>query len=575
MMQKTFTKLLVLLTCFAFSSTLTAQINVDSPIPVDFVVNSPASVAGKYDYGTQTGEWGPTLDHTVTGDVVWARTAAGDSLACGPVVNDLTGKMALIRRGTCAFSLKTYHAEQAGAVGVIICNHYTTATDDANTIYNMSPSDSASAVTIPAIFLPRSTCETLTAIIDGGGTLNVSFEVRAFGNGVSAYSYHTPKSEILPLTDMSVRFINLETDTLPLLTLTAEITDPNGVKTTIAEDIADIPGQSVLTWIFDTPYLPEDVGEYNVLFSNSFNSETLTSQFVITDFLYAQDNDDVLVNTNEGWIAPSSAQFATANFRYDFGNFYRTGDTQQTATHMSFMLANPDSLFTGDPSADVFNILLYDADPDGNGTVPGDAVDYDALNEAGGGAVFAGFTAYTLTGTEEPYDLITVEFEDPVVLEPNKIYLLMVQYDGVAAALGTPPWYAYGGTNPVAGNLGEAVFTDRFYTGGWSGDWKGVIRMHMDGWLVGTEEPLDQSKIALSPNPATDVVRLDLELDKTAAEVTVRILDINGKLVRTEQLENVHKGTYSFDVKSLSTGTYFMTVVTPEGFRTKKFQVIR
>lgn len=574
-MQKTFTKLLALLTCFALSSTLTAQINADSPIPVDFVVNSPASVAGQYPYGTQATGWGPTLDHTVTGEVVWARTAAGDSLACGPVVNDLTGKMALIRRGACGFSLKVYNAQQAGAAGVIICNHYTTATDTGETVYGMLPGDSAAAVVIPAIFVSRNTCETILSALDNGTPVNASFEVRAFGNGVAAYSYHTPKSEILPLTDMSVRFINLATDTLPLLTLTAEITDPNGVKTTIAEDIADIPGQSTLTWIFDTPYLPEAVGEYNVLFSNSVNSETLTSKFVITDFLYAQDNDDVLVNTEEGWIAPSAAQFATANYRYDFGNFYRTGDTQQTATHMSFMLANPDSVYTGQPNADVFNILLYDADPDGNGTVPGDAIDYDALNEAGGGAVFAGFAAYSMTGTEQPYDLITVEFEDPVVLEPNKIYLLMVQYSGVDAANIRPPWYAYGGAGPVAGNLGEAVFTDRFYTGGWSGDWKGVIRMHMDGWLVGTEEPLDQSKISLSPNPTTDIVRLDLDLDKPADEVTVRILDINGKLVRTQQLDNVHKGTYSFDVTALSTGTYFMTVVTPEGFRTKKFQVIR
>ncbi len=575
MMKKTFTHLMLLLVCFAFSGTLTAQINSESPIPVDFVVNSPAAIAGKYAYSTQNGEWGPTLDQTVTGDVIWARTAAGDSLACQPLVNDLTGKIALIRRGACTFSLKVYHAQQAGAVGAIICNHYANATDDANSLVGMAPGDSAALVTIPAIFASRATCETLAGQIDNGTPVNASFEVRAFGNPRSAYSYHTPQSEILPLADMSVRFINLDMDTLPVLTLTAEITDPNGQVTTIAEDVTDIPGQSVLTWIFDTPYLPDAVGEYNVVFSNSVNAETLTSKFVITDYIYAQDNDDVQVNTDAGWIAPGDQTFADNLFRYDIGNFYRTGDTPQTATHMSFMLANPEVLFTGDPAADAFQIILYDADPDGNGLVPGGAQTYDELNEAGSGAAIAGFAVYSLTGTEQPYDLLTVEFEDPIELGANKIYLLMVQYDGIAAAVGTPPWYAYGGQHEAAGNLGTAVFTSRLFTGGWSGGYKGLVRLHLDGWLTGTEEPLDNSKIALSPNPATDVVRLDLELDKPADEITVRILDINGKLVRTQQIDNVQKGTYSFDVTGLSTGTYFMTVVTPEGFRSKKFQVIR
>ena len=570
----------------AFSGTLTAQINADSPIPVDFVINSPASIAGKYDYATQATGWGPTLDHTVTGDLVWAFDECGDSLATEPIVTDLTGKMALIRRGascgagTAFFSRKVWHAQQAGAVGVIICNHYGDATQDGNSLVGMSPGNEAPwdslalEVTIPAVFASRNTCETIMSVLDNGNPVVASFEVRSFGSNAAAYSYHTPQSEILPLTDMSVRYINLGTDTLPELTLTYKITDPNNQTTTVSEVVNDIPGQSVLDWVFDTPYLPDAIGEYTAVFSNSENTETLESKFVVTEYTYAQDNDDVQVNMDAGWIAPTYSTFQTNNYRYDFGNFYRTGDTQQTATHMSFMLANPDSLFTGDPEADAFQIFLYDADPDGNGTIPNVAT-YDELNENGGGAVYAGFASYQLTADVEPYETILVEFEDPIVLEPNKIYLLMVQYDGIAAGIGIPPWYAYGGTQLQGGTWGTAVFTSQFFNGGWSGNYNGVVRMHLDGFVTGTEEPLDKSKIALSPNPATDVVRLELELDNPANEVTVRILDFNGRLVRTQQLENVQKGTYNFNVSDLATGAYFMTVTTPEGYRAKKFQVIR
>ncbi len=572
-MKKMFTTFSFLFTMVCLAGVANAQINAGSPIPVDFVVNAPASIAGAYDYGTQTEDWGPTLSQTVTGEVVWAYDAV-DSLCCGAVVSDVTGKMALIRRGACTFSLKTYNAQLAGAAGVIICNHYATATDDGNSLVGMAAGDSAAAVTIPAVFASRSTCEAITGVIDNGGSVTASFEVRSFGNAVAAYSYHTPESEILPLTDMSVRYINLNTDTLPSMTLTVAITDPNGQVTTIEEEVTDIPGQTVIDWIFDTPYTPEAVGTYTAKFTNSENTEELSSTFVITPYTYAQDNNDVQVNTDAGWIAPGNQAFIDGGFRYDFGNFYRTGADVQTATHMSFMLANPDSLFSGDPEADAFQIILYDADPDGNGDVPGDADSYDALNETGGGAVYVGIASYSLTGEEQPYDMLTVEFEDPITLDANKIYLLMVQYDGVASGLGIAPWYAYGGAGPVAGGLGEAVFTDRFYTGGWSGDWKGVIRLHLDGF-TNTETPLAEQKIELSPNPATDVVRLSLGLEQPAATVNVRILDFNGRLVSSQQLDNVQQGTYSFDVSNLASGMYFMGVETPEGYRAKKFQVVR
>ncbi|WP_290611276.1 S8 family serine peptidase [Arsukibacterium sp. UBA3155] len=41
-------------------------------------------------------------------------------LACGPLNNDLTGKIALISRGTCPFTDKMANAEAAGAIGVIV-----------------------------------------------------------------------------------------------------------------------------------------------------------------------------------------------------------------------------------------------------------------------------------------------------------------------------------------------------------------------------------------------------------------------------------------------------------------------
>ncbi len=569
-MKKTFTSLLFLSVLGTFS--LMAQIPNTSPIPVVFSVDATNGYQGVYDYSSMA-DFGDTLTQTVSAPLDWAYATdslgnQGDSLLCTPAFTDMTGKIALIRRGGCFFSTKIYNAQVAGAVGAIIVNH--TYNADGGGLVGMSGADSADAVHIPAIFVTRDDGEIIITELDGGTDITATFEVRPFGAPLNAYSYHTPQSGIVPLADIGITYTNLNAaDTLPSLTLTADITDPNGVTTTLNEDLTDVGPLTVNAVTFTDPYLPEAVGEYNVAYSNSNDPITVERKFVVTDYTYAQDNNDIV-----DWIAPGDQGFIDGGYRYDFGNYYRTGDQEQVATHMTFSLANPGDLYTGDPESDVFQIRLYDADPDGNGEVPPDADTYDALDENGGGAVTAGFVDYVLDGTEQPYQMLTVAFDEPVTLGANKIYLLMVQYDGLNAAIGISPQYAFGGDDPVAGELGEAVYTDRFYTLGWNGDWKGVIRMHLDGY-TDTKEPLDKSKISLAPNPVSDVVRLSLSLENLAPEVDVRVIDFMGRLVETHQLENVKEGTYSFDVQNLAAGTYFLSVSTPEGFRAKKFVVAR
>src|SRR5690606_20587622 len=45
---------------------------------------------------------------------------AAPSDACNPLTNDVTGKIALVDRGTCEFTEKVRNAEQAGAIGVLV-----------------------------------------------------------------------------------------------------------------------------------------------------------------------------------------------------------------------------------------------------------------------------------------------------------------------------------------------------------------------------------------------------------------------------------------------------------------------
>ena len=66
----------------------------------------------------------PLAPTSGSASIVRTGTAASTADACGPLpAASLTGKVALIRRGTCGFHIKSLNAQNAGAVGVVIYNN--------------------------------------------------------------------------------------------------------------------------------------------------------------------------------------------------------------------------------------------------------------------------------------------------------------------------------------------------------------------------------------------------------------------------------------------------------------------
>jgi hypothetical protein len=92
-----------------------------------FVVTAPAAIAGAYD--AQQASFGsiPPSPAGVSGDVVRVDDGTGtlDDGCEAPFVNAaaLVGKVALIQRGTCAFTVKVKNAQLAGATAAIIYNN--------------------------------------------------------------------------------------------------------------------------------------------------------------------------------------------------------------------------------------------------------------------------------------------------------------------------------------------------------------------------------------------------------------------------------------------------------------------
>jgi hypothetical protein len=111
-------------------------------------VSLPPSVAGAYQVGTAS--FGPALfSPGVTGEVMpVVDQANGTGLACNALsaanAAAVNGKIAVIDRGTCTFTIKVKNAQNAGALGVIIADN--TAGSPPAGLGGTDPS-----ITIPAV----------------------------------------------------------------------------------------------------------------------------------------------------------------------------------------------------------------------------------------------------------------------------------------------------------------------------------------------------------------------------------------------------------------------------------------
>ncbi|HEY3569560.1 MAG TPA: PA domain-containing protein [Thermoanaerobaculia bacterium] len=135
-------------------------------------VNAPAAL-GTYRVGTAT--FGPLLSSPgVTGDVVVgqdAADAAGPSTTdgCSAITNDLTGKIALLDRGTCGFVVKVKNAQNAGAIGVLIADN--AAGSPPAGMSGVDPT-----ITIPSVRISIDNGNAIRAAL-GSGNVNVTIGV--------------------------------------------------------------------------------------------------------------------------------------------------------------------------------------------------------------------------------------------------------------------------------------------------------------------------------------------------------------------------------------------------------------
>ena len=118
----------------------------------------------------------PLPEADLTGDLAVLKNADGTlSQACSPVTDDLTGKIALLSRGTCTFGTKVSNAEAAGAKAVIVVNNR--AGDP-----SAMGADAAFPTTIPAVMVAQVDSAAMMALAGKPVTIGADKAYKLTGN---------------------------------------------------------------------------------------------------------------------------------------------------------------------------------------------------------------------------------------------------------------------------------------------------------------------------------------------------------------------------------------------------------
>jgi len=164
-MKQNFTRFFSLLLLLSFGLYAQGQIALDIP-------DSPDSYIGGVGVF-----YSGCFDTPVSGELVRAMddtAAGGESLpgeACNPITTDVNGKIAVVDRGNCSFKTKAFNAQNAGAIGVVICNNLP-ITDEAGGAFNMADDESIlEDITIPAVMLSLEDCQAFEMSLPVTGTL--------------------------------------------------------------------------------------------------------------------------------------------------------------------------------------------------------------------------------------------------------------------------------------------------------------------------------------------------------------------------------------------------------------------
>ena len=408
-----------------------------------------------------------------------------------------------------------------------------------------------------------------------------------------AHNALTPKTQLSPIGFMiDVENVGAEEQTSVNLNMT--VTNSTGA-TVFTEDLdyGSIAGGSIVeNQIMANTFLPDEVADsyvatYSVSanetdFDDSNNSQSF--RFDVTEATFAREFNENIVGITPG-------DDAVINWSYG-AYYYVPNGAGYVCQDVLFNISNADQVVDGN-----VNVTLYkweDQNDDGNAQANERGV-LTATPPITGAIVGNG--THTIAAGETDIVIQLENWDDdsmPVFLEDDAHYIIVCAFTSpsgsttqiaIGSTSGDDNNTDYQAMNFVQGEFGKPFYNNFFgseatfdaeLTFGWA--WAPRIRMNIAEAPIidGTEDPLSEdNKIAVFPNPASDMINLKLELTDVFEEGVVKITDATGKVMSVRSYDNIQNELFTYDVSQYAAGTYFVQFISEAGNRTTRFTVVR
>ena len=578
-------KSIVIIGCLCLSSLSFGQ--------VSFTILEPASIAGGYNF-TSNGDgtdWGlPNLNNPLDAiedtvmlvdDGTPGINAQGIPFAnegCGPLINDLTGKIAFVYRydgvssNVCFYGTKVLMAEQAGAIGVIMVNR-----EDA--LIDVPGTTDGPATTIPFAFISKADGEIIRAKLDAGE------DVIAFlGNKLGLYSNDVgikgdltgpPKIAAMPAQtaqnasefsfEVGTKVFNYGTSNQPNVSVTASVTGPAGTWSETSGPYSLNSGDSIDVFTGNINNLPAysqtnyPDGRYTLTYQidlgiadESDFDNSLSFDFVISDSLVGYSRLDPLTNlpVPNVFFRPSSGLSHETCIVFENPNASRLAVeglyfSSLTSFDSGLDLTGEEILINFYEWNDVFTDI-NDAALAFNSLNPVAFGNYYYPSDLQGETVYGGFST-------------------PIQLNDNQRYLGCIQSSNVYL------FFGYDGSTEYSRSIDftlepiSPVFSDagQFALGFGTDKVPAMTLKVFDADELGLTE-VESDFGVVYPNPAEN--ELTIKLNQDYGNGVVSIVDLTGREVQTSTLSTL---VTQLDIHDLISGHYVISIQFDSGMTAK------
>lgn len=495
---------------------------------------------------------------------------------------DLTGKIAVIYRGTCEFGLKAYNAQLRGAIGVIIINHTGAPTNMAGNTYGIN-------VTIPVIQISRADGDAIAACIDTVCNGVVGF----IGNRTGYYSNNmsssmgdilmpenlstpqhlAPNGTVFPV-DLGLYAYNTGTNAQSGVTATVIVVRQSNGSTVYSQTSSSLDFNGLDTIFVDTQYIdlgtyaPSfwDIDTYTVTYTidataDDYLADNIFSyEFKITDGMFGYyaksrtDNAGKPIYTTSFTLSETTGEF----IEWESCIAYKTPTSYNYNSMQWFkgltFVALPNGL---DIIYEMVEIKAYEWND-----VFTDIYSPPTFNNL----ILLNNTPHTFSNNSP---IVELTFNDAITINPSQRYLFCVKNLSTdSLRLGYDDEINYKST---MGNYLQPVYplmvenfggSPVWYLHGFGIEYVPSIVLNFDH-EVGVNDIQNLNEIFPYPNPTTNLLTIPLRKGLSGA-VKVEVFDLTGKLVLSEN-QTIANEPLKVNVASIKNGTYLFQLTFADG----------